>query len=137
VDLTACLIERLGTSEMLRRELGEYQKGPAIFSGSLIPEDAPYPYVWLSPVVSSQDDDTKNANVYTLFCDVGAYVQDEGTEKLVDQLGWELRRLLHKKPLRLGVEENVVLNAAPPIVAPTGDGVLGRLVQLRVLISGG
>jgi hypothetical protein len=64
-------------------------------------------------------------------------VLDEGTEETLDKLGWAIRNALHKRPLALGPDKNVVLDAAPPIVAPTGDGVLGRLVQLRLLISEG
>jgi hypothetical protein len=137
IELSAAIVNRLCGQDYLLRTLSTYRNAPAIFTAASIPEDTAYPYVWSPSEYSSQDDDAKNAAVFTLHRDVNVYVRDEGTESVLDELAAAIRRALHKAPLRLGVDKNVVLNAAPPIVAPTADGVIGRLVQLRLLISEG
>lgn len=135
--LSSAIVERLAGMDLLQRSLSTYQGRPAIFTARSIPEGAQYPYVWSPDVHAAVDDDVKNARLWTAFRDVWVCCQDDGSDALVDQLAWCVRSALHKVPLRLEVDENVVLNAAPPIVAPTSDGVLGRIVQLRLLISEG
>lgn len=137
VELASALVNRLSGSDVLLRGLAKYEGAPAIFTAASIPEDADYPYVWAPSEHGSADDDVKNGNVLTLHRDVMVVDLDRGTEKLLDELAEAIRRMLHKAPLALGVDKNVVLNAAPPIVAPTSDGVIGRLVQLRLVISEG
>ena len=137
IGLAAALVNRLSTSDVLQRKLAVYERVPAIFTATRIPENCGYPYVWTPGEYSSVDDAVKNARLSEIHRDVSVYTLDEGSDALVEELAWAIRNVLHKAPLRLGADENVVLNAAPPIVAPTGDGVLGRLVQLRFVISEG
>ena len=139
IPIAAAIVERLSGMDYLQRTLAKYgdSKGLAIFTASSIPEDATYPYVWSPAEYQAIDYDAKNAALATLFRDVSVYAIDAGSDQVVEELAWCIRRALHKQPLRLDVDQNVVLNAAPPIVAPTADGILGRLVQLRLVISEG
>ena len=137
MPLSAAIVERLAGMDLLQRKLARYADQLAIFTAKSVPEKTGYPYVWSPAQYSAEDGDAKNSAILTLHRDVGVYALDEGSDALVEELAWCIRRALHKQPLRLDVDQNVVLNAAPPIVAPTGDGVLGRLVQLRLVISEG
>jgi hypothetical protein len=132
--LTAACIARLIGSTDLVGLVGTFKGQPAIFGKRPVPQGALRPYISLGPVVASTAFDTKDRQGRRIARDIGCYIDDAGVADPVDEMAELVRDLFHRYALPVNGFDTLVTVASGPIVAPTDETVLGRLVMVEWLV---
>jgi hypothetical protein len=113
--------------------LGTYAGEPSVHTRRPVPSEATYPAVVISPDVSLTDFDALNGSRPIAVRDVAVYGQQPGSYRRVEELGYTIRELFHRRKENVVVDGYHVVDlvASGPIVAPTDDEKLvGRVVTL-------
>lgn len=131
-DPVQLIFEELAADSVLSARLSEYAGGPAVFSGDRIPEDASLPYIWIR-VPSDAPWDTKDIPGRDVLVDLGCYGKDTGSSEETDALAAAARDVFRRRdPFPIGTGSVLCLWAGT-LPAPTGQGVVGRIVTIRLV----
>lgn len=114
--------------------LASYGGAPAIFTQPQAPDDATLGYVTVSAPVASEPEDTKDRDGIDVDLDVGVYFTNAGSDAAVNEAARRVKRLLHRRRLAVSGYTVIVAVARAPVVAPTDDTVVGRLVRARYML---
>lgn len=119
----ATLVAMLGTRGIPAR--------PAIFTFWPAPADAVAAlYVVAAGNVSNQPQDTKTTLGRTVVRDVFVYGPNVGNVTAIEAAAERIRGLLHRYCLTVTGYRVYIAVADGPIVAPTGDDMVGRVVTV-------
>ncbi len=134
--VTKAIYQALTGNAQLVAGLPVYRGSPAIFSGFLVPPDAPLPRVVISldPVSDeSQDDVTafQREQVRDIFIYAGRGTTGVASEQPIAVLAEQVRSALHLNYLAVAGWTCNLAHASGPKVAPTDETVVGRVVTLR------
>lgn len=103
--------------------LAQYGGEPAVFTRRPLPGDAVYPCLVVSPDISSRDWDGLTSRRADVRRDVTAYGAQPADYRTIEELGYAVRRLLHRHPELLVAPglRIVGITAVGPIPAPVDD----------------
>lgn len=111
--------------------VAQYDSAPAVFTTRLVPEDADRPYIHLQEV-SSVPFDTKDNHGRDSLWQAGVYVDETGSEVELRTLTDAVDAALHR--ITLDIADGTLLCLVTGVLlAPTGENVVGRIVQVRLV----
>jgi hypothetical protein len=134
-DITQGLYDQMAGSSDLVALLGTYLGNPCIFTGDVVPADAPRPYLWMPVPSIDLARDTKDLSGREIFRDIWCVIEDTGSADLVNTIGTLVRDLFHRVSINIGSgRTNWLTEASGPSAAPVGamDGVAARIVSVRL-----
>lgn len=109
---------------------------PAVFTKRPVPADAVMPYVVAEGELADEPFDSKTRQGREVFRDIGCFTaarEDDGDK--VDQIAARVRALLHRVPVAVAGFGTLLTSVSGPVVAPTGDGVCGRILTVRLMLT--
>jgi len=109
-----------------------YGSAPAVFTSSWVPEDATGTYIWTPPTISDIAYDTKTTRGREIHRQVGCYAEDTGSDLAIETLAEAVRTVFHRQTVNVG-QVNYHCTASGPTQAPTGEGIVGRIVTIRLI----
>jgi len=133
-ELTQLVYRRMADDSELAGLIETYPAGesggtPAVFTSRTVPEDAELPYILTTGNVTQVPFESKQLRGWEVTRDIGCYAKDLGSDALVEQIAERVRALFHRQSLAIGAGA-IIAFCVGPFVAPTGDGVTGRIVQV-------
>lgn len=135
LNLTAAVEARLKADIPLAALLAQYQGDPAIFTSWPVPADAERPYVVTAGHVADVDNDADGISLRTIVRDVACYGDNRGSAKEIEEIAEAVRSALHGQIFTIDGGHLLVCRCAGPIVAPTDDRVIGRIVTASFLVN--
>lgn len=132
---TAAFLTKLHNDATLTGKLSTFNAKPAIFA-TRAPEAAALPYVVLPGSVSHEGFDTKTTLGHDILKDIGCYAEESGSPVLVEDIAERVRTLFHRQTIAVVGFTPMICLASGPIVND-GDRVYGRIVTVRLVLSGG
>lgn len=139
VDLSAPLYSALtGTSADMLEGLAIYHGAKAVFTKRPVPVDCGFPLIITAGYVTYGDQDFIDDEMADLTRDIAIYGSKPDHYRIVEQIGFDVRDLFHRKRESLIVSGwNVVdIRCSGPIDAPVDDDMtIGRIVTLRVRLT--
>lgn len=138
-ELSDAVYDRLtdaGTDEgaALAGLLADYQGTPAVFANQTVPDDAERMWVQIGPVLIAEPFDTKDRDGIDASIDIGIYADNAGDDSDVNTAAKMVQRLLHRHRLAVSGYSVLVAEARKPVLAPTDETVVGRVVSARWLL---
>ena len=109
-----------------------YGGSPAVFTSSRVPEDATLAYIWSPPSISDVPFDSKTTTGREIHRQIGCYAEDTGSDLAIEELAEVVRSVFHRQTVNVG-QVNYHCTASGPIVAPTGEGIVGRIITIRLI----
>lgn len=131
MSVSKTLYDALIADSDVAAQADSYLGSPAVFTAE-VPEDAPDTFIHLSRGnVSDLPFDTKTWIGREIVRDVYCYGPDTGSDVAIDNLAEAVRAVLHRASFSLG-SGTIICEAGGPIIAPTGENVVGRVVSVRI-----
>ena len=119
--------------------LSEWNNEAAVFTRRPVPTDAEYPFIVISTDIAVTDNDTLNTMHQQVLRDIAVYGEQPSHFRVVEQIGYLIRTLFHRRKLSLGsVDGHAVIEiiATGPISAPTSDEtIVGRVVTIAISLQ--
>jgi hypothetical protein len=112
--------------------ISTYGSAPAVFTSSHVPEDVSGTYIWTPPNLSDIAYDTKTTTGRDIHRQVGCYATDTGSDLAIENLAEAVRTVFHRQTVNVG-QVNYHCTASGPTEAPTGEGIVGRIVTIRLI----
>jgi len=131
-ETTNLFYDEMAAETSITSKLSTYSSKPAIFTGQYVPENASLPYIHTRGVVSDTPFDTKDMTGREIIRDIGCYAEDTGSDKAIEELAEAVRSFFHRRSFSIGTGMVLCL-ADGPRIAPTGEGVTGRIVSVRLI----
>lgn len=135
LNLSLALHARLADDASIRSMVAEYRGAPAIFTSVTVPSDASRPYIIISGSASDIDDGADDVELRSIERDIGCYADNTGSIAFIDELAEAVRASLHGSSFTIGDKRVLVCRCSGPLVAPTDDSVVGRIVTAAFLIN--
>jgi hypothetical protein len=104
---------------------------PAIFLTAPVPPAARRPWIVLAGFTVSSSWDTKDRPGSDVESDILAAADVDGTSRLIGPIASRVQSLLHKFVLDVAGFQTLIAWASAPIVAPTDETLIGRIVRTR------
>jgi len=133
MDLTQAFADRLN-DPTLNAMLAIYRGDPAVFTNDHVPTDATLPFLVTAGEIGAAPFDTKTSTGRDVLRDIGCYAEDDGSPAVVEAIAERVRVLFHRHRLTVSGGHTIIAAADPPIKAPTEDGIVGRIVQVRLVV---
>jgi len=135
MDLTQAIYARLVGDAELVSMLAEYEGLPAVFTDENVPENATLPFAWTSGEVAAVPDDTKLQEGRQIMRDIGFYARRTGSAEEVEAIAERGRALFHRHAIAISDSRTIVAWCSGPVVAPTDNNVIGRIVTVHLRIE--
>lgn len=140
MNLSAAIRTALVEDTGIAAALANYQGTKPVFTRRPAPDDAPFPIIMVSGDIAVDDADGVDDDRPIVTRDVGVYGQNEPADAYVavEELGWAVRRLFHRRKNVITVDDWHVIDvvARGPRIAPTDDEkTVGRVVSLTVRLA--
>lgn len=128
-------------AEPIASDLSEWQGEPAVFTRRPVPPNAADPMIIVNPDSAVTDEDGLTSERPVVVRDIAIYGKKgppgdpSDQTRIVERLGFRVRRLFHRQKFALVVPGYSVIDivAAGPIPAPVDDeATVGRIVSLTV-----
>lgn len=113
--------------------LGTYSSATCIFEGSLVPSQAPRPYVSLRPLKRFQTFDTKNYTGSRLDLDIACFTDERETTAVLEQIYSRIINVLHRSELSM-TDTNVFLELTGSTDLPTDENISGHLLTFTFIV---
>ena len=134
-DITGTFLTTLRGDATLQSQLSSYQGVAAVFA-TAVPEDAVLPYIVTIGNISHEGFDTKTSLGHDIVRDIGCYADDTGSPILIEDIAERVRTLFHRRNITVPGFGTVFVLASGPIIND-GDRTYGRIVTVRLVLSGG
>lgn len=118
--------------------LAVFANAPAVFTRRPVPSEATFPMICVSPDIMISDADGLSSLRPVVTRDVTVYGQQDSAYRLVEDVGYLLRELFHRRKQSISVVGYHVVDivASGPRPAPVDDDKLvGRVVTLTVRLQ--
>lgn len=138
LNLAAPLRLALIDSAEIADLIAAYELYPAVFTRRPTPPDAAFPLIIINPDASIGDQDALNSARPVVRRDVAVYGKQPDDYRAVDQCGYLIRRLFHRKRFAIAVPGFHVIDivAAGPMVGPVdGPEYVARVVPLTIRLQ--
>lgn len=135
LDLSPALRAALLGEPTIAGLLTTYLDDSAVFTRTPPPDEALYPFIVVSEDIAIINEDGLRSDRPIVMRDLRVYGHQPDDYRVVEQLGYSIRDLFHRKKESLVLADYVILDitAMGPSAAPTSDdGVVGRVVTLTI-----
>ena len=135
LDLAPAILAAIKTDPAITGLLSVFQGEPAISTRRPIDDDMVKPFILITPDVAINDDDALTSIRPIVIRDIIVYGNQPDDYRTVEQIGYRLRDLFHRKrdsiiPTGFDV---IAVTATGPRAAPTSDDeTVGRVVSLTI-----
>ena len=129
---TLGIFNKLNDDSNLTGRLNSYWGNPAIFTGDRIPKNAELPYITISGNITGDADDTKTTEGRDIVRDIACWDTESGSSVIVEGIAERVHDLLHRATLTITGHTNWLTEASPPISTPPEEGVIGRIITIRI-----
>lgn len=114
--------------------IGEYELAPAIFSFSPAPRDAECMLITITQITTDREGACRSSRGGNVFIDVHLWDQKGQSDKVRQEVGYNLWRLLDRATFTMTGFEDAKVFANLPIELDDPDNFPGYLVSCRVLM---
>jgi hypothetical protein len=135
LNVTRSIVDRLKSDATVSYLVATYRGEPAIFSAWPVPADAARPYIVTDGNVTDDDDDADSVSLRTITRDIACYADNKGSARDVEDIAEAVRSALHGVSFAVDGGRLLVCRCTGPVVAPTDNRVLGRVVTVSLLIN--
>lgn len=104
---------------------------PAIFSSTIVPGGAEFPFVHMPGAIADEPNDTKNDRGREVQWPIYVYSKTEGSVAEADNIAQRLQDLFHRQSLTIDGNVCYITEMRGPVAVPTSNDVTGRMVTLR------
>jgi len=139
MDITQGIYDKLAGDSVLTGLLATYGSdsppAPAIFTSFPVPPDAVRPFIFTEGEVAAGGFDELAGDLgLDVIRDVAAYANNTGSALAIEAIAQRIRTVLHRQPLTIPNGSHVMtICVSGPVVAPTDDTLVGRLLSFRIV----
>jgi hypothetical protein len=110
---------------------------PNVLMSSPVPENTDRPFIVSDGNIGGAKDRIKNSDVREIFRDIRAFTDATGNTALVEQIIDIVHDLFHHQKANVPVAgfTTMLITASDPITAPSGEGLYGRMLTVRMLLG--
>lgn len=142
IDLQPAIRSRILSDSQIVSLVSAYKGSSAIFTRRPVPEDASYPMIVVSPIVTDREEDWINCQKRILTYDIIVYGNNDDSEKYrnVEKIASRLTTLFHRMP-RFALtmpagSEFIQSRVSAPMPAPVDDNQkTGRVVVVNIELT--
>lgn len=131
--LYAALINDAPTAALL----ATYDDAPAVFTGDAVPGDAEPPFLVIDGSQGETPLDDKTTRAREVIVAIEVHAERTGSSTKVDTLARTVLAALHRKPFAIDGGTMLVSDVSGPSSLGSGDELVSRLLQVRMLIDQG
>ena len=134
--ITQAFVDTLRGDPTLQGLLASYKGVAAVFTTGTIPEDAQLPFIVTDGEVSHEPFDTKTSQGHDFIRDISCHADDKGSPIQVETIANRVRALFHRQNIPVTGFGTMISVVTGPI-SNDGDRVYGRVLSVRMVLSGG
>lgn len=142
IDLQPAIRSYILNDQIIASLLPAFEGSKPIFTRRPVPENAPYPMIVISPLVSDNQLDYLQCKRSVITHDIAVYGSNDSSANYrnVETIARRIKTIFHRMPnysLNMPVGSNLIkTNATAPIPAPIDDETkVGRVVIVNFDIS--
>jgi hypothetical protein len=125
------IYQRLASVTEITSQISTYLGNPAIFTRSRIPGDAVTRYIVIDDAIGDEPYDTKTTTGREVLHDIFVYDFESGDPSICQNVAELVRDVLHRQHITVSGYGPLIAVVNGPIVSPTDDEVIGRVVTAR------
>jgi hypothetical protein len=125
------IYQRLASVTEITSQISTYLGNPAIFTRSRIPGDSVTRYIVIDDAIGDEPYDTKTTTGREVLHDIFVYDFESGDPSICQNVAELVRDVLHRQHITVSGYGPLIAVVNGPIVSPTDDEVIGRVVTAR------
>lgn len=129
--ITKAFYDQMANDSILTGMIGSLRGRPCIFTDGPIPGDAPMPLIVSIGEISHEPFDTKTDLGREIRRDIACYAKATGSAVTIEAIAERIRFLFHRVALSIPNLSTILCVTTGPIVAPTDETVVGRILTVR------
>lgn len=137
LDLSAPIREAIIAQDPITSKLAQWQGEPAVFTRRPIPGDAQSIFIVVNPNAAVADQDGLTSRRPVVIRDVAIYGEQKEDYRDVEEIGYLIRELFHRRRLALDVPGYSVtsIECSGPFAGPVDDDKdVCRIVSLEIAL---
>ena len=132
--ITQAFFDVLNGDSYLESRLSRFGTRPAIFTVDPPPGSPDFPFIISAGEASTVPEDTKTSYGREILRDISCF-DDSKSAALVEDIAERVRALFHDQTITVAGYTTVLSEVPSGPIVLDGEGVRGRLVQVRLLLE--